>query len=384
MPEFFRKEKIKSRRITIMGFRIQNNLSAMNAQRNLGISDTAMGKSLERLSSGFRINSAKDDAAGLAISQGFRANIASTKVAQRNITEANALLQTAEGAMSSIGDILTRMKELATQAASANAATDINKVSAEYNTLVLEIDRIAGSTKYGGTALVNGTFAAGGTLTAGSSTWDDASNVYDINVANAAAGAYTVAYTNNVLTVTSGNVSEAKTISAGAQTVNFGTFNLSFKTTTAATTAAIGAAMAGVQTVASTGSKDFQIGYEMDGNSKIGVTLDSVTSATLVLASGDISTAGGAYTALGKIDTAVGTLATSRGAVGSYQNRLGYASANLAITLENFTAAESAIRDVDMAAEMTSFTKNQILVQAGTAMLAQANMSSQGVLSLFK
>ena len=106
-----------------MGFRIQNNIAAMNAQSNLSVSDSAMSKSLQKLSSGYRINSAKDDAAGLAISQGFRADISSVKVAQRNITEANALLQVAEGAMTSVGDILTRMKELATQAASANVGT---------------------------------------------------------------------------------------------------------------------------------------------------------------------------------------------------------------------------------------------------------------------
>ena len=368
-----------------MGFRIQNNIAAMNAQRNLQTSDAGLSKSLERLSSGYRINSAKDDAAGLAISQGFRANIASTKVAQRNITEANALLQTAEGAMSSVGDILTRMKELATQASSANAATDIGKVSAEYDTLVLEIDRIAGSTKYAGTDLVNGNFTAGNSLTAGSSTWDDAANVYDITVTNAAAGAYTVAYTNNVLTMTSGNVSEAKTIVAGAQTVNFGTFGLSFKTTTAATTAAIGAAMAGVQTVAAgANSKNFQVGYEKGTTSQIGVSIDSIASTTLGVAAGDIATATGAYNSLQTLDSAIGALATSRGEVGSYQNRLQYAGSNLAITLENFTAAESAIRDVDMAAEMTTFTKNQILVQAGTAMLSQANQAPQQVLSLFK
>ena len=144
-----------------MGFRIQNNIAAMNAQRNLGINDSAMSKSLERLSSGYRINSAKDDAAGLSISQGFRADLASYKVASRNVTEANALLQTAEGAMDQVGNILTRLKELATQAASANAGTNIDKINAEGNSLLLEIDRIANSTSYAGTKLVDGSFGVG-------------------------------------------------------------------------------------------------------------------------------------------------------------------------------------------------------------------------------
>ena len=117
-----------------------------------------MSKSLERLSSGYRINSAKDDAAGLSISQGFRADIASYKVASRNVTEGNALLQVAEGAMDQVGNMLTRLKELATQAASANAGTNLDKINAEGNQLLLEIDRIANSTAYAGTKLVDGSF----------------------------------------------------------------------------------------------------------------------------------------------------------------------------------------------------------------------------------
>lgn len=276
-----------------MGFRIQNNIAAMNAQRNLSVSDSGLSKSLERLSSGYRINSAKDDAAGLAISQGFRADIASVKVAQRNISEANALLQTADGAMSSVGDILTRMKELATQAASANVGTNIAKVDAEFDTLKTEIDRIATSTKYAGAALTTGAFTG----------------------------------------------------------------------------------------------KAFQIGYTATAaDSQISVSLANIGAATglgLTAAIG-VGSAASASAAMTAIDTAVGSLATARGTVGALQNRLAYAAQNLSITLENFTAAESVIRDVDMAAEMTTFTKNQILVQAGTSMLAQANMSPQNVLSLFK
>jgi flagellin len=372
-----------------MGFRIQNNIAAMNAQRNLGVADSGLSKSLERLSSGFRINTAKDDAAGLAISQQFRADIASAKVSQRNISEANALLQTAEGAMNSVGDILTRMKELATQAASANAGTDITKVNAEYNTLVLEIDRIADSTKYAGVQLTNGNFTAGNTST----TWAALANIYEVNVTNATAGNYTVAYsaTSDGLTLTNaaGTISETRTLTAGAQTVNFGTFGISFKTTGAAVADTVGAALEGANggtfvVAAGANSKDFQVGYKNDGYSKMGVSIDSITSTALSLATDDISTLAKAQAAMTKIDSAVSALSTSRAEIGSYQNRLAYAASNLATTLENFTAAESVIRDVDMAAEMTSFTKNQILVQAGVSMLAQANMSPQMVMSLFK
>ena len=266
----------------------------MNAQNSLETSQTAMQKSLARLSSGYRINSAKDDAAGLAISQGFRASIASSQVAQRNISEANALLQTAEGAMTSIGDILTRMKELATQSASANvSAGGRTNISNEFVDLQAEIDRIATSTKYAGTALTTGTFSA---------------------------NAFQIGYTN--------------------------------------TTA----------------------------DSQINITIAGVGTASLSVAAANASvgSAASALAAMSTIDTAVALLATDRAQIGSYQNRLGYAAANLSVTLENMSASESVIRDVDMAAEMTRFTKNQILVQAGTAMLAQANLAPQQILSLLK
>jgi flagellin len=139
-----------------MGLRIQNNIAAMNAHRQLTISDSALSKSLERLSSGYRINRAADDAAGLSISQQFRADIASYKVASRNTAEANSLLQVAEGAMDQIGNMLTRLKELATQAASANAVSNLDKIEAEKDKLVAEIDRIANSTEYAGTKLLDG------------------------------------------------------------------------------------------------------------------------------------------------------------------------------------------------------------------------------------
>jgi flagellin len=376
-----------------MSLRIQNNIAAMTAHRNLTVSDTAMGKSLERLSSGFRINSAKDDAAGLAISQTFRANIASVKVAQRNITEANALLQTAEGALNTVSDILTRMKELATQASSANVGGDISKVSAEFDALVDEIDRIAGSTKYAGVALLDGSFTGANEITG--SEWGGIDNIYDVNVNNATIGNYTVTSTGDTLTITKDGVSETETLHDDtAETINFSTHGISFKTTDAviAATAVAALDVDGVLAVSSLGEAKFQVGYENTGNSQLGVSLGSVVAADLGTSTGytgnglsstQIDSTTKAFAALADIDQAIAELAGKRGDIGAYQNRLIYASANLSITSENFSAAESAIRDVDMAAEMTSFTKTQILMQAGTAMLAQANMAPQNVLSLF-
>jgi len=271
-----------------MSLRIQNNIPALNAHRQLTISDSGLSKSLERLSSGYRINRAADDAAGLAISQGMRADIASYRVASRNVSEANALAQVAEGAYDQIGNMLVRLKELATQAASANADSNLTKINSEGNQLVAEIDRIAAVTEYAGTTLLDGTFAG-----------------------------------------------------------------------------------------------SFQVGAKNTANDRIDISLSGVSTTDLAISADQMLTAAGAQTFLATIDSAIGILNDARGGIGAIQNRLNYASANLATTIENVQAAESVIRDVDMAAEMTTFTKNQILLQAGTAMLAQANMAPQVVLSLF-
>jgi flagellin len=273
-----------------MGLRIQNNIAAMNAHRQLQISDSGLSKSLERLSSGYRINRAADDAAGLAISQGMRADIASYNVASRNVSEANAMVQVAEGAYDQIGNMLVRLKELATQAASANANGNLDKIGAEADALLAEIDRISDATEYAGAALLDG----------------------------------------------------------------------------------------------SLGTQTFQVGSTADTFSQIDVSFATVSATSMSINSIDLTSASTAQTALTSIDDAIDNLNSSRGDLGAIQNRLGYASANLSTTIENVQAAESVIRDVDMASEMTTFTKNQILLQAGTAMLAQANMAPQSVLSLFK
>lgn len=374
-----------------MGLRIQNNIAALNAQRNLGISDSAMSKSLERLSSGYRINSAKDDAAGLAISQQFRADIASYKVASRNVTEANALLQVTEGAMDQIGNMLTRLKELATQAASANAGSNLDKINAEGNKLIDEIDRIANSTKYAGTNLLNGTF--GVTLSSGTWTVTNgrqtvsgmASNqTYNVAVVSTATGVRSMTvsatltggrYSETVFGLTAPGVGATKEVSFNTLGLTM-TLNSSF------------AVSAGTIVSHTATASNFQVGTSSSGNDKIGLLIGNVTSAVIAngaaLQKGQMLSATTAQTFLDTLNTAISYLSGKRGDIGAAQNRLSYASANLASTIENFTAADSVIRDVDMAAEMTTFTKNQILLQAGTAMLAQANSAPQQILSLFK
>jgi len=491
-----------------MAMRIANNIPAMTTHRWLGIADAGLTKSLERLSSGYRINRAADDAAGLAISQTFRANIASFKVASRNASEASALLQVAEGGMDQIGNMLTRLKELATQASSANAGTsEREKIDAEADQLIIEIDRIAASTKYGSTALLDGNFgvsqettkdsgvdetterandmigttnviydlvftvgsvmsgasvtALGSSVTEGvayymATTAADKSTVHLTNSAGTvaeravmSAGATTIEFTNLGITIAltaalsdtamlwvataaggvwtdlggtkvtftrtgltsltannaatgtytisdagdgSGTITiygptqtEAQVWAAQSQTITFDNLNISFNLSGDWTTTS--GDLEGLEfTVATnedaTGST-FQIGAENNANNQIAIAIDGVETTTLGINTIDLSETTGAQEALGLIDSAISTLAGSRGDIGAYMNRLAYASANLATTIENTQAAESVIRDVDMASEMTQFTKNQILLQAGTAMLAQANMAPQQVLALF-
>jgi flagellin len=374
-----------------MGLRIQNNIAAMNAHRQLTISDTNLSKNLERLSSGFRINRAADDAAGLSISQQFRADIASFKVASRNTAEATSLLQVTEGAVDQIGNMLTRLKELATQAASANAGSNLGKINAEGNKLINEIDRIAQSTEYAGSKLLNGTFgvsaSSGGSFTAGRGL----SGVTGLETGKT----YTVA------TVSGGNITISATLASGrfsetvfgvtapstgtTKEVSFNSLGLTLKLNST-WSAAGGAGVIGDGTIVANAAtaSNFQVGAKNSFNDRIGVLIGSVTSGALGVTVDQMDSSTKAQTFMATIDTAIGTLNTRRGDIGAAQNRLTYAAANLATTIENVQAAESVIRDVDMAAEMTNFTKNQILLQASTAMLAQANMGSQNILSLFK
>jgi flagellin len=359
-----------------MGLRIQNNITAMNAHRNLQIADAGMSKSLQKLSSGFRINSAADDAAGLAVSSGMRADIASYKVASRNTSEAQSLLQVAEGAYDQIGNILTRLKELTTQGTSANGQGNAADITNEVNTLKTELDRIANATEYGGQTILRGYGTTTYSASAGFTLGNGYASVALTGVTDNSA--YTVTQTSVAMTLTNGTNIETHAIVNGAQTVNFASLGVSL-TTNSAFVASAKALDAGTLKFTAAGG-NFVTGIKNDSNHYINVTIDKVSQTDL----GISGVTGTALADLNTINSAITTLASSRGKIGAAQNRLGYAAANLASSIENTQAAESVIRDVDMAAEMTTFTKNQILLQAGTAMLAQANSSPQNVLSLFK
>lgn len=365
-----------------MSLRIQTNIAAMNAHRQLTSSDTAMGKSLERLSSGYRINRAADDAAGLAISSSLSAQIRSLTVASRNTSQATSLLQVAEGGMDQINNILGRLKELATQAASANNSGSLTDINNEATSLLTEINRIANSTTFNGDVLLTGY----GTKTSANTL--SAANAYELNVDGAAGHVYSVSMADgDGITVTDMSTATTQTLTtlAAGGTYSFTSFGISFKTNSADAQSAI---LAGVQTdlgtiSVDTSAKTFQVGEKNTGNYQISFQFDDVQKEALSVSGIDLTSIAGAQSALDSIDTAISALASSRADIGAIQNRLAYTYANVSVSVENLSAANSVIKDVDMAAEMTTFTKNQILLQAGTAMLAQANMAPQAMLSLF-
>ena len=386
-----------------MALRIQHNIASMYALRNLGISTNALEKSLERLSSGYRINHAGDDTSGLAVSQKFRAQIASLKVASRNAAEANSLLQVAEGGIEQIHSMLVRLKELATQAASTNAGSNRTEINQEAQALVSEIDRIATSTEYADVDLLTG-YGTKSVNSTAQGEINDLDNLYDFDVSGAATGSYTFTYdtSTDVLTLSDGTTSESVTLATGANSYEFSTLGVSFKTTAALDEStevdALGTGLAalnsgggGTDFAVSGTASTFQIGFENTSDNRLSIQLDSVQAADIGSSAStariddiDLSTQSGAQTALGIIDDAISDVSNARGDIGAYMNRLAYASANIAISIENLQQSESVIRDADMAEEMATFTKSQILQQAGVAMLAQANTLPQSALQLLR
>jgi flagellin len=277
-----------------MTISVNTNLAALNAYQNLSKTQDAMTQSMERLSSGYRINSAADDAAGLAISTGMGSQISGMNVALRNTQDGISVIQTASGALTETTAILQRMRDLAVQAANdsndANSRTDI---TTEVNQLSAELTRIAGATTFNGKPLLDGTASA----------------------LSFQVGAGSAAATNAIVV------------------------NLS-----AASVSAVATAVSSL--------------------------------------SANYATASGAQAAISAIDTQIQNVSTAQANLGAYQNRFQHTINNLNTAIQNTTAAQSRIRDTDMAQEMTNFSKSQVLVQAGTAMLAQANASSQSILKL--
>ena len=377
--------------------RINTNVAALNAQLNLGKTEKAVTSSMEKLSSGFRINHASDDAAGLGIANKLRNDIRSLTQASRNAEQATAMLQVAEGATQTVATILDRMKELAAQAASSNSGDRVG-LQAEFDTLRQEIGRIVSTTTYGGNKLVDGTLGTKYDAAAGGTTIDANANVQTSTITggSAKAGTYSVDVVDGThlsMTDASGNVQVVTVAATGAQSVVFDRFGISFSTGASFDTAAAGTSFGGgsddIVIAAGASAAEFLVSssgsYANNDLVKLSGSIDISTGATgLNIGTSDISTQAGGQAALTALDAAVTKVNTAISTIGATQSRIEFASQNVKTTLQNFSAAESTVRDLDMAEEMTKFSKNQILSQAGTAMLAQANQSGQGVLQLLR
>ena len=270
---------------------VQHNLTAMNSNRMLGLTTKTQAKSTEKLSSGYKINRAADDAAGLAISEKMRRQVRGLTQASANAQDGISAVQTAEGALNEVHDMLQRMNELAVKSANGtNQDEDKNYIQAEVANLITEIDRVATTTTFNQKALLDGTFS----------------------------------------------------------------------------------------------SVELQVGAESAAGNQIKVTIEKMDSTGLAVATIDVGSQGDAKGAIDDIKTAITSLNNQRSNLGAIQNRLEHTINNLNNVVENTQAAESQIRDTDMATEMVKYSNNNILAQAGQAMLAQSNQANQGVLSLLQ
>jgi flagellin len=366
--------------------KIQTNTAANFALRNISANSQAAERSIQKLSSGFRINRAGDDAAGLALANKLRADGKALGQAQKNTAQGTAMLQTMDGAVQTISTILDRMKELATQANSANVGDQADKLNLEFQALTSEIGRITATTKYQGTSLINGDFGTKvNTDVTASTLLVSSKGVTGAQLNGAAAGTYTFADTTGSIAASSGGVSQTITGAAAGATLNFDKLGVSI---TLGAGYAAGDADGDLVVTAGASSAAFQVSSSGSYGANDQISIDAVNLTTgtsgLDLATSSLTSAANAQTALGKIDTAIGKVNTALGKIGSAQSRFDFAASNVATTLQNTQAAESTIRDADMAAEMSSFTKSNILSQAAQAMLSQANQGSQGILQLLR
>ncbi len=284
-----------------MAVRIFNNIPSLTAQRILGVNNNRLALSVERISSGIRINKAADDAAGLAVSEGLRSDIRALRQAVRNASDGISLMNVTEGALNEQGGILIRLRELASQAATGTVgSTERQTIQLEFSALRSEIDRITATTEFNGTKLINGNLG---------------SSVSDVNA-------------HILIQIGINNSAESR----------------------------------------------------LDLNKEL--NLEAISSTNLEIHTLSVTGAAQALTALDIINEAISSVTASRGKVGAVQNRLTRSIANLSVSVENLTAAESSIRDADIAEEVAELTRNQILVQTATAMVGQANLIPQSVLQL--
>ena len=410
--------------------RINTNIMALDAYRNLNKTNDMLAGSLEKLSSGYRINRAADDASGLVISQNLDKQISGLKVATQNAQDGISVVQTAEGALTQVNSMLQRIHDLIVQSANTASSDSTARTAAQNEIVQLrdEIDRIGNTTAFGNQNLLDGSFgaqaaqltsgsaghAAGVTLTGSTADVQFSLNLDAGNTAGSLvttvtvnAGTYATAASfqaelqADVNTATdstagfTGSVAVKVTdLGSGVWTVNFA--RASTLTGTGIAISGVGTDIAqaitssGAATVANTAGGVFQVGANVTAANQIQVAIDDVriTGGTNVtytaLAAIDVTNTATNSTSATLVDSAISSVSALRGQLGADQNRFQSTIANLQVTTENLSASESRIRDTDMAAEMVNFTKDQILLQAGTAMLAQANSAPQSILKLLQ
>jgi flagellin len=382
-----------------MPLNVVSNYAANVAHRNLTMSDADASASLARLSIGKRVVSARDDAAAMAIGSRMNAEVQGLKQAVVNAGQATSMLQIADGAMSTVSDILTRMKTLSIQASSENLSdTEREFLNVEFQALLEEVDRVADDTDFNGTQLLDGEIAV--TQSANLGTDDGVAGLsaqgIDTN------GTFTIAYdgtTSNTFTVSDGTNSYTAAISSelldtnGALTRST-TLQLTSTTGSGSLSIALNTAFDATATVGAENftvagttelSLAFKLGTGTETYDSLSFTLQAISVTGLgMTGSESIDTAAGAESALEAVNTAINNLNEFRANVGAAQNRLDFAADNLSISIENAEAARSTLLDLDIAAEMTNFTSKQVLMQSGVAMLAQANQLPQNLLRLLQ
>ncbi len=380
-----------------MGLSINNNIAALNSYRNLSTTQNDLSKSLEKLSSGLRINRAADDAAGLAISEGLRAQIGGTKQAVRNAQDGISVVQTAEGALTETHSILQRMRTLAVQASNdGGLSTNAKKnIQDEIGQLQTELTRIADTTQFNGTKLLNGTYNGSFHVGANTSAQDQIKVAISQGVSAQALGVDTLdvqsasavgatAYSAEVDLAGAAPTSSDIVVGSTTYSLDLSAWNADGDAAAAEANHtllrdAMNSAFA-AQGGALSANVDAYGNVSISG-AAAGETVSILDTAT---AAESTTTATGAVAAIDSIDNAIKTVSSLRSELGAVQNRFDHTINNLNVAVENLSASESRIRDTDMAQEMVSFTRSQILSQAGTAMLAQAKNLPQSVLSLLQ
>ena len=395
---------------------VQHNLTAMNSNRMLGLTTASQAKSTEKLSSGYKINRAADDAAGLSISEKMRKQIRGLTQASLNAQDGISAVQTAEGALTEVHDMLQRMNELAVKASNGTMSKDDREyVQNEVDQLVTEIDRVAETTKFNETYLLNGDDTKAAVtenvfkkfdVSTLNSVISDTSKISESNDFDSMTGKFTLKFTSGLA---EGGTWNGKRIVADSATPT--TEEITLADAKAAELAALNAAITNSKQVTGTATNNgaaFQmtsaatmkqsytyaaaidvslhVGADSTANNRINLSIDSMSASGLHVTGLKVngSDATNATAAINTIADAIQKVSTQRSALGAVQNRLEHTINNLDNVVENTTSAESQIRDTDMATEMVKYSNNNILAQAGQAMLAQSNQANQGVLSLLQ